>query len=160
LEDGKFSRNGISTESFLWNEPDPLSSLLSLTIVFLLTISRPPRGVSENKKLLHTFSNFARWKSPEQALMGTLSRLACSPAGCLLVTSGFCRARLADSAPGIGGLACKPCYLADYSAQTVWIALDARDTRVAVGRELTKSNLLSDRPQTLPFETGQPQNKP
>jgi hypothetical protein len=53
----------------------------------------------------------------EQALIGTLSRLGCSPADSLLVTSGFCIAQVADSAPGIGGLAWKACYLADFSAQ-------------------------------------------
>ncbi len=30
-----------------------------------------------------------------------------------------------------------------FLGSTVWIALDARDTKLAVGRELTESNLLS-----------------
>jgi len=66
-----------------------------------------------------------------------------SPAGYLLVTSGFCNPGLADSALGIIGLARKTRYLGKILGSTVSIALDAPDTKLAVGRELTESNLLS-----------------
>ncbi len=97
--------------------------------------------------------NVSNGTSAEQALIGTLSRLACSLAGSLLVTSGFCNARMADSAPRNGELACKACYLADFSTQLVWIALDDHDAKVADGRELTKRNLVSAKPQTVPCQT-------
>jgi hypothetical protein len=66
--------------------------------------------------------------------------LACFPADCFRVTSGFCKAQLANSAPRNHGPAQKTPYLENFSALAASIALDARDAKLAVGRELTKGN--------------------
>src|SRR6266699_6481842 len=70
-----------------------------------------------------------------------------------------CNAGQAYSTPGSVGLAQKTGYLESVCLK-IWIVLDARDTRVAVGRELTERNLFSDPWQTVPFRAEQPQNKP
>ncbi len=72
------------------------------------------------------------------------------------------KAGQADSTPELIGLAQKTRYVAN-RLQEISIALDARDMKLAVERKLKLSTLppgSGKESWTVPFKTGQAQNKP